>query len=76
MARRGLSARGLMPGWTLVCPVCWRTILPIDGLLHLALAPRLAWHLWDEHVYEANVLLMHLMRPPDEWPVLEDGEPW
>jgi len=63
----------LMLGWNLRCPVCWRLLLPTDGLLALVLAPRLAYHLWDRHPYEAAILRLHLNRPPDEWLVLEEG---
>lgn len=65
------AARHPLPGWNLMCPVCWRRFLPADGLLHLQLAPRFAHHLWDEHPYEAAVLRLHLTDPPAEWPVLE-----
>jgi len=57
-----------MTGYTLRCPFCWRLLLPTDGLLHLALAPRLVYHLWDSHPYEAAILRLHLVNPPDEWP--------
>jgi hypothetical protein len=59
-----------MTGWRVRCPFCWRQLLPLDGLLHLALAPRLAYHLWDEHPYEAAILRAHLLQPPSEWPEL------
>jgi hypothetical protein len=58
-----------LPGYSLRCPMCHRVVLPEDGLLHLLLAPRLAFHLWDEHPYEAAILRLHLERPPDAWPV-------
>jgi len=57
-------------GWTIRCPFCHRVLLPTDGLLHLALAPRLAYHLWDAHPYETRILQLHLERPSDEWPLL------
>lgn len=62
-------------GWSVRCPFCHRLLLPIGGLLHLALAPRLAYHLFDEHLYEAAILRIHLNRPPDRWPELESGLP-
>lgn len=64
-----------MSGFSLWCPVCLRPILPERGLLHLALAPRWAWHMKSEHEYEAAILRLHLNRPPDEWPVVEEGAP-
>lgn len=64
-----------MTGYTLDCPVCGRRVLPEQGLLHLALAPRLAYHLWDEHQYEAAILRLHLNHPPAAWPELETGFP-
>lgn len=60
-------------GWSLRCPVCWRLVLPADGSLHFAVAPRWAFHLWDEHPAEAAILRMHLFRPPERWPELVDG---
>ena len=59
-----------MNGWTIVCPICWRTILPTNGLLS-ELMPRLAYHLWDEHDVEAAFLKNHLINPPAAWPELE-----
>jgi hypothetical protein len=59
-----------MSGWTLACPVCWRQMLPVDGLLS-DLVPRLAYHLWDEHPVEAAFLRLHLTNPPVDWPVVE-----
>lgn len=60
-----------MNGWTIMCPICWRTMLPTDGLLS-ELMPRLAWHLWDEHDAEAAFLKLHLTRPPAAWPVFDE----
>jgi hypothetical protein len=62
------------PGWSLRCPVCWRLVLPADGSLHFAVAPRLSWHLWSDHPFETRLLLLHLSNPPREWPELIDGE--
>ena len=59
-----------MTGWSLVCPVCWRKVLPTDGLLS-DLMPRLAFHLWDDHDAEAAFLRLHLNNPPATWPALE-----
>lgn len=59
-----------MNGWSLVCPVCWRSLLPVDGLLS-DLMPRLAFHLWDEHDLEAAFLRLALNNPPAEWPEME-----
>jgi hypothetical protein len=59
-------------GWSVRCPFCWRQLLPTAGLLHLLLAPRLAYHLWDEHPYEAAILRLHLAKPPAEWPELAE----
>ena len=61
----------MIAGWALVCPVCQIPILPAGGLLHLAVAPRFAWHLWDAHPYETRILLLHLAQPPVEWPVVD-----
>ena len=59
-----------MIGWTICCPICWRRVLPNDGLLS-ELMPRLVWHLRDEHDVEAAFLKNHLANPPAEWPELE-----
>ena len=59
-----------MNGWALICPICWRRVLPTDGLL-FELMPRLAFHLWDEHDLEAAYLKNHLTYPPAAWPELE-----
>lgn len=58
---------------SLRCPICWRCLLPTNGLLAVRLAPRLEHHLWDEHPYEAAILRLHLTRPPGEWPIIEEG---
>ncbi len=65
-----------MTGFSVVCPICDRPILPESGLLHLLLAPRLAYHLFEEHPYEAAIIRLHLNRPPEEWPEAEEGLPW
>ena len=62
-------------GYNVLCPFCWRQLLPADGLLHLALAPRLAYHLFDEHQYEAAILRLHLNRPPSAFVELEVTTP-
>ena len=62
-------------GFSVCCPFCLRAVLPDDGLLHLLLAPRLAYHLWDEHPYEAAILLLHLQHPPARWPEAAGGVP-
>lgn len=63
-----MPQRRELVGWTVSCPFCFRRVLPTDGLFHLAIAPRLAYHLWDEHPYEARILQLHLADPSDEWP--------
>jgi hypothetical protein len=65
-----------MNGFSLNCPVCLKPTLPEVGLLHLALALRWAYHLFNAHPYEAHVLRLHLNQPPDEWPVIEPDEEW
>ena len=59
-----------MNGWSILCPVCHRQVLPVDGLL-MEVMPRLAFHLWDEHAVEAAFLRIHLSDPPAAWPELE-----
>lgn len=61
-----------MSGFQVDCPFCGLRLRPVNGLLHLALAPRLAFHLWEAHPYETRILQLHLERPPDEWPLIED----
>lgn len=68
-----VPARAVTIGFSVCCPVCTRPMLPHIGYLHLALAPRLAYHLWDRHPYEAAILKLWLNNPPDAWPVLEAG---
>ena len=62
-------------GWTVVRPFCWRRLLPTNSLIHLLLAPRFVWRLWDEHPHEAAILRLHLQSPPTEWPEVVDGMP-
>ena len=58
--------------WDVRCPFCWRLVLPSDeASLYYVLAPRLAFHLYDEHPYEATTLRLRLENPPTEWPVIE-----
>lgn len=61
-------------GFSIVCPVCARWVLPLDGLLHLQIAPRLAQHLFEEHEYEAHIIRLALNHPPAEWPVIDADE--
>jgi hypothetical protein len=61
-------------GWSLRCPFCWRLLLPTDASLHFALAPRLAFHMWQEHPADTAILRLHLGRPPANWPELVEGD--
>lgn len=61
-------------GWSVRCPFCWRLVLPTNASLHFAVAPRLSYHLWDEHPAQAAILRLHLFRPPDHWPELVEGD--
>jgi hypothetical protein len=61
-----------MSAWEIRCPFCWRLLLPADGNLHYFLIPRLVFHLYDAHPYEATTLRLRLEHPPAEWPVLEE----
>jgi hypothetical protein len=61
-----------MTGWTVWCPICGWRVSPTDGSLIFEVAPRLAFHLWDAHPFEAAILRLFLNHPPAEWPVIDD----
>lgn len=57
--------------WQVRCPICHRLVIPTWASLHYVILPRLAWHMLEQHPFEATSLRLRLSQPPSEWPALE-----